>query len=236
MVSKMVPGEMGEGMTGEGMISSETVKKYGTEAGASVVGIAAAKDFGPAPDGYKPSDILEGCLSVVVLGAAAPREVLNSITEYTASRNAMLTKMTAMAKEVEKRIKADGYKAKAISGSGGKTIDGMTYGHISRKHAAELAGLGLLTRNYLRTNPKYGNLIWLSAVLTDADLIPDKRIQTNICDNCNKCVEACPMGSLDDLARFGKKECATFFKMVDRKLEIQCFQCRTACPYCFGYE
>jgi epoxyqueuosine reductase QueG len=218
----------------KGELNSEIVKEYGLNAGASVVGIADSKDFGLAPEGFKPSDNLEGCLSVIVLGAPSSQEVLDNTVEYTQSRNAMLTKMTAMAKEVAKRIKADGYKAKAVSGSGGQTIDGKLYGHISLKHAAELAGLGIISRNYLLTNPAYGNLLWFSAVLTDADLIPDKKAQYNICDNCNKCVEVCPSGALDDPASFGRKECSKFYKIVNKKLEIQCFLCRKVCPHRFG--
>ena len=215
-------------------LNSEKVKKYSMDAGASVVGIASSKDFGLAPKGFKPSDNLEGCLSVIVLGASFPKKVLRNTIEYTASRNAMLNKMTNMAKEVAKRIKADGHKAKAISATGGKFIDGKHFGHISLKHAAELAGIGLINRNYLLTNPQYGNLLWLSAVLTNADLIPDKKAQYKTCDNCNKCVEMCPVGALDDPDLFGKKECSKFFTMTNKKIEIKCFLCRTVCPCCFG--
>jgi epoxyqueuosine reductase QueG len=216
-------------------MNSETVKEYGLQAGATVVGIAASKDFGLAPDGFKPSDNLEGCLSVIVLGVPFPQEALNmDAIKYTELRNAILTKMTNIAKEVEKRIRKDGYKAKAISASGGKFIEGKHYGFISLKHAAELAGLGIISRNYLLTNPQYGNLLWLSAVLTDADLVPVKKAQDTICDNCNKCVEICPSGALDNPALFGNKKCDKFFKIVNKKLEIQCFSCRTVCPNRFG--
>ena len=215
-------------------INSDTVKEYGLNAGATIVGIAASKDFTLAPVGFKPSDVLEGCLSVIVLGATFPKKVLNNTVEYTASRNAMLTKMTNIAKDVERRIKRDGHKAKAISASGGKTVDGKLYGHISLKHAAELAGLGHINRNYLLTNNKYGNLLWLSAVLTDVEMIPDKKAQYKICDSCNKCVETCPSGALNNPTTFGKQECSKFFTLANKKLEIKCFLCRKVCPYCFG--
>jgi hypothetical protein len=158
-------------------INSAAVKKYGMDAGADIVGIAASKDFSLAPDGFKPSDNLEGCLSVVVLGAAFPQETLRNKVEYTAMRNAIVSKMTGIAKEIEKRIKANGYNAKAISATGGKSVDGIMHGHISLKHAAELAGLGVIGRNYLLANPEYGNLLWFSAVLTDANLVPDKKMK-----------------------------------------------------------
>ena len=221
------------------IIDSGIVKEYGTDAGATVVGIAAAKDFGLAPDGFKPTDVLEECLSVIVLGTPFSGEALTmDPPEYTALRNAMLTKMTDIAKSVAKRIKADGYKTKAISASGGKTVDvggnREQFGYISLKHAAEIAGLGVIGKNYLLTNPKHGNLLWLSAVCTDAALVPDEKYQSAICDNCNICVEACPAGALDNVSSFGKKGCAQNFKIENKKILIKCYLCRTVCPYRFG--
>jgi epoxyqueuosine reductase QueG len=220
------------------MINSKTVKEYGLSAGASVVGIASSKDFALSPEGFKPSDVLEGCLSVVVFGGAFPQEALSmSTSEYTDMRNAMISKMTNMAKEVAKRIKKDGHKAKEISAIGGKFIEGKHWGHISLKHAAELAGLGVIGRNYLLTNPEYGNLLWFSAVLTDADLVPDRKAQLTICDNCNICVETCPSGALDNPDVFAPKKCdKVSFKMVNKKWELSCFLCRKVCPFCFGMK
>lgn len=220
-------------------LNNAIVKEYGRNAGASVVGIAASKDFVLAPDGFKPTDVLPECLSVIVLGTTFSSEVLNDVERYSTSRNVMLTAMTDMAKVVAKRIKADGYKTKAISAAGGKWVDGdgrkEQFGYISLKHAAEIAGLGVIGKNYLLTNPQYGNLLWLSAVLTDAELVPDEKAQfTTMCSNCNKCVESCPVGALDDLSSFGKKGCSSHFKIENRKFSIKCFLCRTICPYCFG--
>lgn len=219
-------------------LTSAIAKEYGIRAGASVVGIASAKDFGLAPDGFKPTDVLPECLSVIVLGATFSPEVLSSVADYTANRNEMLSAMTTMAKVVAKQLKSDGYQTKAISAAGGKWVDGdgrkEQFGYISLKHAAEIAGLGVIGRNYLLTHPQYGNLLWLSAVLTDAELVPDQRIQSAMCDSCNKCVEACPVGALDNPASFGRKGCSKFFTIEDRKFKVKCFLCRTVCPHGLG--
>ncbi len=215
------------------------VKEYGAAAGADVVGIAAAGDFALAPVGFKPADALPECLSVVVLGATFPPEVLNDIDEYTESRNAMLTSVTGMAKAVAKKIKAAGHQAKAVSGTGGKWVEGdgrkEQFGTISLKHAAELAGLGVIGKNYLLTSPRYGNLLWLSAVLTNAALAADEKLDYDMCGSCGKCMRACPVGALDDLAAFGKKGCSSHFKIEDKKFKIKCFLCRTVCPHAFGW-
>lgn len=217
-------------------VSSAKVKELGINAGAAIVGIAAAGDFTGAPEGCRPADKLQGCRSVIVLGSPFPREALaKSTVEYTVIRNGMVEKMDNAAKDVATRIKLSGYRSKVIGGLGGKRINGRFYGHISLKHAAELAGLGIIARNYLLTNPRYGNLLWLSAVLTDADLSPDKKSQFNVCDACDKCVAVCPSGALDNPDLFGQGECyKTCYKQVMGKLELKCFRCRTVCSYRFG--
>ena len=219
-------------------LTKAMVTEYCRNAGATVVGIAASNAFDLAPDGFKPTDVLPECRSVIVLGATFPPEVLNDIDEYTASRNAMTTAMTNMAKDAAKQIKSHGCKTKVISATGGKWVDGdgrkEQFGYISLKHAAEIAGLGVIGKNYLLTNPQYGNLLWFSAILIDAELIPDEKTAFTICDNCNKCVDVCPAGALDDLASFGKKRCSKFFVIEDKKLKIKCFLCRTICPNRFG--
>ena len=57
-------------------LTSEIVKEYGLTAGAAVAGIAAASDFTGAPEGYHPTDVLEGCVSVIVLGSPIPQEAV----------------------------------------------------------------------------------------------------------------------------------------------------------------
>ena len=225
-------------------LTSKIVKEYGINAGASVVGIAAAKDFVSAPEGFKPTDVLAECLSVIVLGSPVPREAIlaDNPVGFIDIRNATNEKVSDAAKNTEKWLKSQGYKARAIVGMSGKwmELDGrkVTFGLISLKHAAQLAGLGVIGRNYLLTNPQYGNLLWFSAILTDADLAPDKKAEYNFCEGCNICVGACPSGALDDYpATFGRKKCdGTMFKMVDKKWEIMCFSCRKACPYRFGID
>ncbi|MCL2785721.1 MAG: 4Fe-4S binding protein [Methanomassiliicoccaceae archaeon] len=216
-------------------LNSRMVKEYGSQAGALVIGIASSGDFHSAPEGFRPADVMEGCVSVIILGHPFPQEaILDDPAGYIDIRNAINERMNDIAKNVAKRIREKGYRTKTISGAGGKWVDGKQFGFISLKHAAELAGIGTIGRNYLLISPEHGNLLWFSAVLTDAHLVPDEKIQS-ICDNCNKCVEACPSGALNDLASFGRKGCSDrMFKMVNGKWELRCFLCRKICPHRFG--
>lgn len=223
-------------MTSE--INSEAIKGYGIDAGADVVGIANAEDFDFAPKGFKPTDALKECNSVIVFGSQFPQEaILDDSVEYIDVRKEINEKMNNAAKDVEKKLKSEGYKVRAINGMSGKWVNGEQFGLISLKHAAELAGLGTITRNYLLTNPEYGNLLWFSAVLTSAELTPDEKAQPIDCDSCRKCVEMCPINALDNPTSFKKKECGkNMMKMVNKKWKIDCFLCREVCPHRFGEE
>jgi len=217
-------------------MTNEIVKQIGLSAGATVVGIASANDFGLAPDGFKPTDNLNDCLSVIVLGTKSPPETLskNSV-EYTEIRNEMVKTTKSIAEKVAKQIKANGFKTKVIGGFSAKKANDRFYGQISLKHAGELAGLGVMTRNFLLTNREYGNLLWLSAVLTDANLVSDKKADYSFCHTCNKCVEICPSKVLDNPDLFGQKECyAKCLKQLNGKWIYDCFLCRKVCPVRFG--
>jgi epoxyqueuosine reductase QueG len=216
-------------------MDSAAVKRYGLDAGAAAVGIASAADLDSAPEGYRPSDVLEGCRSVVVLGMPFSEGSFSDAALYTEVRSATIERTNEIVKDVAKRMKADGCKVKTVTGIGGKYVDGMTRGPISLKHAAEAAGLGVIGKNYLLISPEFGTRLWFCAVLTDAELVPDERLQNEFCGGCSICVEACPGRLLDDIKKFGKKECAKHsFKMVNKKWGMDCFLCRTVCPYRFG--
>lgn len=208
-------------------LSSGDVKGFGTDSGAAMVGIASSDAFGSAPEGFKPTDVMIECESVIVVDVPFTESSLSGTPEeYTAVRNETFRRADAIARDVAKKLKAEGYKAKTISSLGKK---------ISLKHAAELAGLGVITKNYLLTNEKYGNLLWFGSILTDAKLEPDDMCQYSPCDDCNICVESCPSNALDDIGSFGKKSCSdTCWKMVDRRWILNCHLCREVCPYALG--
>jgi len=220
------------------IIDSENVKEYTLNEGASVVGIAASEDFTLAPEGFKPTDTLKACKSVVVLGVPFPQDALSkSSSEYTKIRSEILKKTNEIANNVAHYIRKFGYNAKTIHGAHVKYVNGKPFGEISLKHAAWLAGLGVINKNNLLTNPEYGNLLWLSAVLTDADLTPDKSVNYKICNECNECVNKCPSKALNDINSFGEKECmGTSWALINGNRELVCCQCRSVCSYKFGSD
>jgi epoxyqueuosine reductase QueG len=105
---------------------------------------------------------------------------------------------------------------------------------VSAKHCALKAGLGRIGRNTLLVTEKYGNMVWLSVILTDAELEADAVLEGSPCpDGCSLCVDVCPVHALGDPA-MNQKACADYaFGGEDGgEWKIKCFKCREVCPNC----
>ena len=59
------------------------------------------------------------------------------------------------------------------------------------------AGLGVVGKNRLLINDKYGSLCFIGYVITDMPLCVSETLE-NKCLNCNKCVNTCRTGALKD--------------------------------------
>ena len=78
-------------------------------------------------------------------------------------------------------------------------------------------------------------MIWLGTVLCDVELEPDK-MKKNICDNCNRCVEICPVNALQK-KELDQQKCWNYAFGNDEEIQswiIACHRCRDICPYNLG--
>ena len=155
-------------------MTNKEIKKLCRSFGADLVGVASVERFVNAPKGYHPTDVMPTAKSVISLGMVLPKDILEQdIRTYTDIRNEAVKKMDKVAADVAAELKGLKYKAVSIVSLSGKFVDGHFRSRVSLKHAAELAGLGVIARNYLLTNNKYGNLLWITAVVTSLELEPD---------------------------------------------------------------
>lgn len=107
---------------------------------------------------------------------------------------------------------------------------------VSAKHCAVQAGLGRIGRNTLLVTEKYGNMVWLSVILADAELEADKVLEGSPCpEGCSLCVDVCPVHALGEPA-MKQQDCWDFaFGGEDGgEFKIKCFRCREVCPNCLG--
>ena len=114
---------------------------------------------------------------------------------------------------------------------------------IDERHAALIAGLGVLGENRLLINEKYGSYVFIAEILTDAPcelLGVQKGLPVSHCAGCGACKNACPTGAL-------RSECAECLSAITqrkgalavREEEIMrrvgtvwgCDECQRHCPH-----
>jgi len=222
-------------------VSSADVKKYATELGVDLCGIASIDRFEDAPEGFHPRDVLPECQSVIVLAGRFLKSTLfaKSTIPYTDVRNELSRRMNSLAIRLSYTLESKDMLAIPINSIGPTEFDAKrskVRGIISLKHAAELAGLGKIGKNTLLINAQYGNMVWLSAVLVSVALEPDPLVQYEGCiPNCTACLESCPIQALDGVS-MNQKACwdYAFGKHNGGEWRIKCFTCRKVCPHCMG--
>ena len=222
-------------------MNSEEVKRTVLSLGADLCGIAGIDRFDDAPEGYHPLDVMPKCKSVISFACRFPTAVLECSTAvpYTRVRNSITAKMDAIALDLCIELEKHQMPAVPIPTNESQWDKGTGRWRsiISQKHAAQAAGLGTIGRHSLLITPQFGSMVWLGAVLTQAELEPDGLCEA-ICNYCNLCVEVCPVNALEkpelkqqdcwDYA-FGDNEETQYW-------EISCHKCRDICPYNLGSE
>jgi len=221
------------------MISSRTIKKKAIQYGADICGVAPVARFVDAPKGFHPCDIYPDCRSVVVFASHFPLSTLQAKTNapYTLVRNRMVDKLDWISFHVSGELETEGVVSVPIpSAEPYEYWDaGRNHGRgiLSLKHAGVLAGLGVFGKNTLLINEKFGNMIWLGAILVSIDLEPDPIASYEGCiSGCTVCIDSCPQHALDGIT-IDQKLCR------ERSISytdgggwvLSCNICRKICPY-----
>jgi len=113
---------------------------------------------------------------------------------------------------------------------------------LAERELAVRAGLGFIGKNHMLINPEFGPQIFLGEIVTSVKLQTDELIAHG-CQNCNKCIEACPTGALRTDGQFDSNKCISYLT-IEYKGEFPdnlaertgdrlfgCDECVLACPY-----
>ncbi len=103
------------------------------------------------------------------------------------------------------------------------------------------AGLGCLGRNSLFINERYGSWVFLGEIVTDRHFPPTGTTPA-LCEGCDACVSACPMGAITDHG-VDRENCLSFLSQKKGDLPEQilakmretgcawgCDVCQKVCP------
>ena len=223
------------------MINSKKVKEIMLSLGADLCGIASIDRFDDAPEGFHPLDVLPSCKSVISFGCRFPVGTLlcKSPTPYTRVRNSITPKMDAIALDFCIEMEKHGVVCVPIptNESEWDSNTGRWRSIVSQKHAAQAAGLGTIGRHSLLITPEFGSMVWLGAILCTEELEADE-LKENICNNCNLCVEACPVNALEN-TELNQQACWDYAFGDDEERQmwrISCHKCRDICPHNLGVK
>jgi len=224
------------------MTSYRSIKKKTNQYGADICGIAPVTRFADAPKGFHPCDIYPACRSVVVFASHFPVSTLQAITTapYTLVRNRMVDRLDGISFYMSEELETEGVVSIPIPSADPYDYwdAGRTHGRgiMSLKHAGVLAGLGVLGKNTLLMNERFGNMLWLGAILVSIDLEPDPIASYEGCTSgCTLCIDSCPQNALDGIT-IDQASCRqrSISHTPGGGWVLSCNICRKVCPYHAG--
>ena len=209
------------------MLESKRIKEILFGLGADLCGIASIDRFENAPKGYHPLDVLPTCKSVISFGCRFPVGTLNCRSDipYTRVRNSISSKMDAIALDFCMEMEKNQIVCVPVPANESQWDQNTDRWRsiVSQKHMAQAAGLG--------------TMVWLGAVLCEQELEPDE-IKESICNDCNLCVDICPVNALEN-PEIKQQSCWDFAFGEDEEEQvwkISCHKCRDICPYNLGSQ
>lgn len=223
-------------------INAEDIKRLAKSLGADLCGIAGVERFADAPSGFHPTDVMANCKSVIVLALQFHYSTLTASSQapYTFVRNRLLDRMDSITFAISSELERLGSCVVPIPSDEPYDYWDESRQHgqgiISLKHAAVRAGLGRMGKNTLLINDKYGNMLWLGAVLLDKILDADAEVDYQAClPECRICLDACPAAALDGITIVQSK-CRSFSGKYTPGggAVLECNLCRKVCPHCKG--
>ncbi len=195
------------------MAESRNVRAFAREQGAHLVGIAPVERFVEGPVGHRPSDLLPGARSVIVVGVRLfqsvldlreicaesrliPSDVLPDVQSHYYRRTHYETVnwcLQIIGHQVAYWLAEAGHDVMPTpvtydAGDLSSRVPGY-YAPFSHRHAAVAAGLGVFGRNNLVLTPRYGPRVRFNSVITTAELDPDPMVEEALClgDDCDAC-------------------------------------------------
>jgi epoxyqueuosine reductase len=223
-------------------LEQDGIRQIAISHGADLFGVAPAERFAGAPAGFHPADVYGKTRSVIVFAKRIPPESLHaeSCVPYTHCNTLAMQEVDRMTFLISSDLAAlgintviiptdDPYECWDEENMTGRAI-------LSLRHAAELAGLGVLGRNNLLVNHRYGNMVQIGALLTDREIEPSPLAEYGTCpDGCRICIDTCPAGALDGTT-VNQKLCRPLSIYRNEKGYVlkKCYNCRKDCPLATG--
>ena len=192
------------------------VKRLARDLGADLVGIASAATLNAFPPDPRwpqtPDRISPHVKSVVVIVQRIPAGAFRCRSNVPVQYLDMLVlrKMDRIGWRLVEHLERAGHPAFILAAQETDwRLKRASYGRLSTRHLGVEAGLGTLGLEVNILTPQFGPRVYLTGVLTELELTPDRPMTEQVCigEPCSRCLHSCPT---DAVLHFGldKRACA----------------------------
>ncbi len=190
------------------------VKKFTLESGADIAGVVSVEHLEKIiPTEQKPLKLLKNGRSVVSYGVHMLRGVIKGkdlrLKRYNGVETCRANDDVGF--KLSHYLEKMGYESLIIHADIPVDFEKNTgmMGDLSLRHVAAEAGLGEIGLSTNFVCKEYGPRIYLGAVITSAELIPDKKSDDKLCKgvDCSLCLKACPVGAIHENGTKDHKLC-----------------------------
>lgn len=194
------------GETGEAQnMIIEKIRRIASDENVSVFGTGPASEMADEPAGCRPEDFMAGVLSLLCFGIPVPREAYGS-KKYSLeiawrSQNLLYRRLDTLALRFCSLLEESGYRSMPEYGCMplGVNPKGTVVGYLNQMRMAEITGIGVIGKNGLLINSRYGSRLMLGGLLTTASLpamhYPDIK-EPGCPSDCHICSDACPVNAI----------------------------------------
>lgn len=199
-------------------VSAAQVKEHAKMIGADLCGIASCATLNAYPPDpshpQTPERIDPEAKSAVVVGKHVPLGgyMVDHLRCYQHLDQLVIRRTDRLAFEMSLWLDGLGYpSAPIVQSETSPDLKRGSYGYLSFRHVAIEAGMGSLGIDLNLLTPEYGPRVYVSVLLTHADLEPDARTTEQLCigETCSRCLYACPPDAVKQFA-LDKRGCAQF--------------------------
>jgi epoxyqueuosine reductase QueG len=195
-------------------LASKDLKQKILESGADMAGICRAEALKSLP-GYlqNPNGVMEDAKSVLIWGIRMLDASIScahvNVRMAQQSTGTLYHELDRQSLVMASYLEDMGFKALPFPTHLPQPMVKETNGmlaDVSYRHLAQEAGLGVFGKNNLILTSRFGPRIRFMALMTNAELTSDDKIEDDLCSDCMLCVEACPSKALEEEGKtdFGK--------------------------------
>jgi epoxyqueuosine reductase len=193
-------------------------------------------------DAYRhPSHVLDGVRSLLVLAT----DYRNADPKWNDDRGGRVSRYAWGSDYhdlIRKRLNALGDFHRSLTP--GADVRGVVdTAPLMEREFAVLAGLGWIGKNTLLLTRQRGSWLFLSVLLTTAELAYDEPFRADHCGKCRACVDACPTGALVEPYVLDARRCLSYLtielrdmpppglRQAMREWLFGCDVCQDVCPW-----